>query len=624
MNKNLLNIQEASKLLGVSKRTLRRWEEKGILVPERTSGSHRRYSREELDKFWSNYSKVKFGEDEKIAPNSSSKKFNITKSVVEADKEQKKYNSEIASSYDSNLRKIILTGSIAGLITLILLGIILSASGFHIGSKNGKLASVKSSAEDVLGLSVGDSRHIFRINVPSSFSQNVEFLNGIDVTGVATTSGGIITNNSDVDAGDGSVFASNLIYGIIAGEGITVSAGQTPTITSTGVLSIGGETGDISLVAGEGIGISGNTISNTSVYAAGSGISISDGTISSTVSTSQEDTFKNILIGSDTITASGTNDELEFIAGTNITLSANTTNKSITINSLSGGVGGSGTRNYIPRFSDTSTLEDSSIVDENISGTVLTISSGGRLGVGTTIPSALLDVAGTASFSGALNLYGTPQIQATSGQTLTLGGNTTGNIVLSPGNGSGSLQFTNLTTNGGIIYTNASGVVTQTGTGGNGQCLLSDGLGTPYFGACSSTPSGWDIANGVITPIYSSTLDLLLGGTSSESAKFAVLNIGEARGNQVASLSGDLVLDKTGSLSTTNNQTLTVGGGDTGNLILGNGSGICINSWKHFNYWRFFYNRSYNCKQRPNCCRWSDIYGKWNCESWRWWRCSRY
>ena len=39
----LVPISEASKLLGVSIQTLRRWEAEGRLIPEHTSGKHRRY-----------------------------------------------------------------------------------------------------------------------------------------------------------------------------------------------------------------------------------------------------------------------------------------------------------------------------------------------------------------------------------------------------------------------------------------------------------------------------------------------------------------------------------------------------------------------------------------------------
>jgi putative resolvase len=44
----MLSINEASKLLGVTKRTLRNWEKKGKISPYRTPGGHRRYDKEEL------------------------------------------------------------------------------------------------------------------------------------------------------------------------------------------------------------------------------------------------------------------------------------------------------------------------------------------------------------------------------------------------------------------------------------------------------------------------------------------------------------------------------------------------------------------------------------------------
>ncbi|NME53069.1 MerR family DNA-binding transcriptional regulator, partial [Desulfovibrio piger] len=40
--RRLCTIGEAARLLGVSIPTLRRWEESGKLVPERTAGKHRR------------------------------------------------------------------------------------------------------------------------------------------------------------------------------------------------------------------------------------------------------------------------------------------------------------------------------------------------------------------------------------------------------------------------------------------------------------------------------------------------------------------------------------------------------------------------------------------------------
>lgn len=44
----LLSLDEAAKVLGVSKSPMRRWEEEGHLKPERTPGGHRRDRSEDL------------------------------------------------------------------------------------------------------------------------------------------------------------------------------------------------------------------------------------------------------------------------------------------------------------------------------------------------------------------------------------------------------------------------------------------------------------------------------------------------------------------------------------------------------------------------------------------------
>lgn len=51
MNNGLLNIRQASEYLGVSKDTLRKWDRGDKLKPLKTSGGHRRYSIQDLDKF---------------------------------------------------------------------------------------------------------------------------------------------------------------------------------------------------------------------------------------------------------------------------------------------------------------------------------------------------------------------------------------------------------------------------------------------------------------------------------------------------------------------------------------------------------------------------------------------
>lgn len=50
-NSQLMTAREASSYLSISLSTLRKIESEGHLIPFRTPGGHRRYSREMLDKY---------------------------------------------------------------------------------------------------------------------------------------------------------------------------------------------------------------------------------------------------------------------------------------------------------------------------------------------------------------------------------------------------------------------------------------------------------------------------------------------------------------------------------------------------------------------------------------------
>src|SRR6185369_11064297 len=84
----------------------------------------------------------------------------------------------------------------------------------------------------------------------------------------------------------------------------------------------------------------------------------------------------------------------------------------------------------------------------------------------------------------------------------------------------------------------------------------------------------WQTGNGTIAQ-GNTTQDLLIGGTATGSAKFAVLNVNS--GTPVASLSGGTFLTGAGNLGTTNNQSLTLGGADTGNIIISNATTLTGN-----------------------------------------------
>ncbi len=110
---------------------------------------------------------------------------------------------------------------------------------------------------------------IFKVNVPAVFTEPATFNQGLILSGSTLESTGsakfatIITNGMTTQTiVTRTITASNIIYGLKAGDGITVGTGQNPIITNTGVLSLGGATGSLKLVEGTGITVDGLTITN--------------------------------------------------------------------------------------------------------------------------------------------------------------------------------------------------------------------------------------------------------------------------------------------------------------------------------------------------------------------------
>jgi hypothetical protein len=100
---------------------------------------------------------------------------------------------------------------------------------------------------------------------------------------------------------------------------MSVTGDQDITITNTGVTTFQGQTGGITLVAGDNITIDGLKIS------------------ADVPDAPSVDTFKTISDGTTSFSASGNSDTVTFLPGTGITLTTDTTNKKITINSSASG-----------------------------------------------------------------------------------------------------------------------------------------------------------------------------------------------------------------------------------------------------------------------------------------------
>ena len=140
----------------------------------------------------------------------------------------------------------------------------------------------------------------------------------------------------------------------------------------------------------------------------------------------------------------------------------------------------------------------------------------------------------------------------------------------------GNIQANNYTTAGGLLYTNGSGVVSQTANGTATQCLLGGAGGAPTWGSCATgTTNFWQELAGALSPSQNIGADLLLGGTATSSAKFAFTG-NNGTGTPTASISGSTAnvatyLTGDGTLGTTKATTLTLGSSSTGNVVLAPG-----------------------------------------------------
>jgi hypothetical protein len=168
--------------------------------------------------------------------------------------------------------------------------------------------------------------------------------------GQSSTGGVLAPQNQEplyFTVNNGPIEAPNVIYSLIAGEGISVSDSQNPTITNTGVLSLQGQTGAIELVAGSGITLNGLTLSSAA------------------------NVFKTLKVsGSSDITASGLTDTLTLAGDGGVTLT--TDGKKITITAA--------TPDYtLSGFTDGGT-------------SVYLTTSTDKVGIGTTTPSEALEL----------------------------------------------------------------------------------------------------------------------------------------------------------------------------------------------------------------------------------------
>ena len=366
----LLTVAQAAYFLGFSTKTLRRWDMAGQLVPQRTIGNQRRYLLSQLIEFKKN-------PPPKNNATGQSYKYNVIASPDEhrdaAIPNGLNLPKERYLPFPNNIKPSLMVGAlIIGIAGLSLLSYGGLKDFYKIRSpvpKSSVLGTKVLSEETVV------PDFVFSVNVPAHFYDDVTFAKAFNVNELTAN----------------SVIADNLIYSLKAGSGLSVSSGQTPTITNSGVLSLGGSTGALSLTAGSGISVSGLSITNSDTGSA-------------------QNIFKTYSVsGQSDITTDSNTDTFTFAAGDRITLTTDATNDKLTITGLNPGWTDDGTTVRLTTATDNVGIGTAITggyklkVEGNLfAGSTAVFNS--WVGIGTSTPTSELHVVGAGLFSGNLGV----------------------------------------------------------------------------------------------------------------------------------------------------------------------------------------------------------------------------
>ena len=368
---NHIRVSDASKILGVSTKTLRRWNSSGRLVPERSEGGHRYYTYEQLRNFNSG------------TANSKQKAINLepdgNRSILlpsnEPNFKQETLNSKPVRNLGHKNWKLFGIPAL-GFSILILGVIIVTTVTITIFSFKDRIFKAdKNEESSVLSATTATTdnspaitkAYTFGANVPVIFSESVTFTKDVNLP--------------------------NMVSSIIPGTGTDVEDGQNPTISNTGVLSLNKSTGDLSLTAGLGIDITSPSEREVTIT------NIDLGSI--------QNIFKNVVVDNQpTIRATGNSDTLTFVGGNGITITSDSSAKKIIF---------------------TADPDALNVTGWTKSGDSITNTTPADfVGIGTTTSRYNLEIAGTKNTTGNVTFGGLNVGGATTlNGALTVGGNTT-------------------------------------------------------------------------------------------------------------------------------------------------------------------------------------------------------
>lgn len=349
----LITIQEAASVFGVSTKTLRRWEAAGKLVPQRTSGGHRRYFLSEVKKLKRAGKKNRF---KTIPATSPAQEFNF-EVIKTLNQETKSFSAPLVTPFfeavatEQDDFEVIRPARRRPAIGFVFLGLgillLLTAGGRSLisnvaekenGNNTKDLSKIeKQESPSVLAIQTSLENLTFNVNVPSNFAENVN-IDG-DITTNLEVFNFLPENATTINIG-GTTGITNInnnlaVAGDIDGDSDLniVGVSTLPTIV------IGEDT--LTELVGTGLSISGTTLQTT----LGTSISASELESSNTPTNGQVPTYNSSTGG--------------FTWANQPSSGAS-------------GITGTGTANALAKFTGASTIADSGITDD---GTTIGIAS---------------------------------------------------------------------------------------------------------------------------------------------------------------------------------------------------------------------------------------------------------
>jgi hypothetical protein len=549
----LASIQDAAKLLNVSTKTLRRWEARGVLVPVRTVGGHRRY---ELDKI-----RELKGNRKHIRLSPTPQQVTVPEPL------------DIPVLYKGlhvDQKKALAVGAKVIILTLVSYGIVrftppemvnaLSSKmlGQTISSNIGSASAMENAQGSVLAAATSNTAPTFNINIESAFKDNSIFTKDVEVDGNLTLKSKIIGNvdlTGNVIVGGNSITTSQNIFNLlnttattlnIGGAGTTISIGATTgnttvnnnlnvkgTETVTGAATItGSETVGGKLTASGDLSVAGATALGGAETVAGKITGSGDLAISGATSLGGTETVSGKITGSGDLAISGnaTFGNITSINGVAYSFpttqgaastlltddgSGNLTWTNPSLGAFSGvlAIANGGTNNSAAYTAGSVIFSDGTKLTQD-NANFFYDSATKRLGIGNAAPGVALDVTGAGRFSSTLT--------ASNGLTLT----------------TGALNLTS---------TSGTANLTSTATSGNSYALTNTSLNTASSSLASFTfqnnnTAGAGVAvNGISvvatgsTPLSGTNTENLinLSGTTLGNNTFNGVNFGNGLNNYV-------------------------------------------------------------------------------------------